>query len=104
MVYRSGRDDIIRLAPAYDLVSTHLVIPGDPLALPVGGKKTKRDRGDWLRLADYCGLPHAVAQRMFRKQEDVTDEAARLIGQSFLPADQQSEYETLIRERSDLLS
>jgi serine/threonine-protein kinase HipA len=100
----TGEDDIIRLTPAYDLVSTHLVIPGDPLALPVGGKQTKLVVGDWLRLADYCGLPHTVAERMFRKLEDVTDEAAKLIGQSFLPADQRSEYETLIRERSSLLS
>lgn len=100
----TGEDDIIRLTPAYDLVSTHLVIPGDPLALPVGGKKTKLARGDWLRLADYCGLPHTVAERMFRRQEDATDEAEKLIGQSFLPADQQSEYETLIRERNSLLS
>jgi serine/threonine-protein kinase HipA len=98
-----SEDDIIRLTPAYDLVSTHLVIPGDPLALPVGGKKTTLAADDWLRFADYCGLPHTVAERMFRKQEDITDEAAKLIGQSFLPADQQSEYETLIRERSSLL-
>ncbi len=100
----TGEGDIIRLTPAYDLVSTHLVIPGDPLALQVGGKKTKLAGGDWLRLADYCGLPHTVAERMFRKQADVTDEAAKLIRQSFLPAEQQSEYETLIRERSSLLS
>ena len=100
----TGEEDIIRMTPAYDLVSTHLVIPGDPLALPVGGKNTKLARGDWLRLADYCSLPRTVAERMFLKQEDAIDQAAKLIGQSFLPADQRSEYEKLIRERSSLLS
>lgn len=98
-----GEDDIIRLTPAYDLVSTHLVIPGDPLALPVGGKETRLAAADWLRFADHCGLPRAVAERMLRKQRDVTDEATTLIGQSFLPANQQSEYEKLIQERSGLL-
>jgi serine/threonine-protein kinase HipA len=99
----TDEDDITRLTPAYDLVSTHLVIPGDPLALPVGGKKTRLVSDDWLGFADYCGLPHTVAERMFRKQRDVTDEAASLIRRSFLPADQQLEYEALIRGSSSLL-
>lgn len=100
----TGEDGIVRLTPAYDLVSTHLVIPGDPLALPVGGKETKLARGDWLRFAEYCDLPKAVAERMLREQEEATDESAKLISKSFLPKNQQAEYESLIRERSNQLN
>ncbi len=100
----TGEDHIVRLTPAYDLVSTHLVIPGDPLALPVGGKETKLARGDWLRFADYCDLPKIVAERMLREQKEATDEAADLISKSFLPKDQQAEYESIIRERSNQLN
>jgi len=100
----TDEEGIVRLTPAYDLVSTHLVIPGDPLALPVGGKQTKLTRGDWLRFADYCDLPRTVAERMLREQKEATDEAANLIGKSFLPRDQREEYESLIRERSNQLN
>jgi serine/threonine-protein kinase HipA len=99
----TDEDDIIRLTPAYDLVSTHLVIPADPLALPVGGKQTRLTVGDWLRFADYCGLPRTVAERILKTQTKVTDDAMGLIGQSFLPLDQQSAYVELIQERSALL-
>lgn len=96
----TGEDEIVRLTPAYDLVSTHLVIPGDPLALPVGGKQTRLVRGDWLRLADYCGLPRKVAERVLQEQQAIADRAADVIRRSFLPADQKTEYEALIRQRT----
>lgn len=100
----TGEDDIIRLTPAYDLVSTHLVIAGDPLALPVGGKTTKLARGDWLRLAEYCGLPRKVAQRVLQEQAGIVDNATKLIEHSFLPADLKTEYEVLIRQRIERLN
>jgi serine/threonine-protein kinase HipA len=99
----TGDDGIAKLTPAYDLVSTYLVIPDDPLALPVGGKKTNLARGDWLRFADYCGLPRKVAQRVIDEQIAITDEAAKLIARSFLPSDQQVEYASLISARSESL-
>ncbi len=95
-----GEDEIVQLTPAYDLVSTHLVIPGDPLALPVGGKRTNLALGDWLQLADYCQLPRKVAGRVLREQAAVADRAAELIENSFLSTDQKGEYEALIRERT----
>lgn len=95
-----GADGIVRLTPAYDLVSTHLVIPGDPLALPVGGKKTGLTRSDWLRLADYCGLPRKVAERVLQEQASIADRATKVIENSLLPADQKAEYQALIRQRT----
>jgi len=97
----TDEDGIVRLTPAYDLVSTHLVIPNDPLAAAVGGKKTNLARGDWLRLAEYCGLPRKVAERVLQEQADVVDSATRLIGHSFLPADQKTAYEALIHQRTE---
>ena len=99
----TGEDGIVRLTPSYDLVSTHLVIPDDPLAMPVGGKKTKLARGDWLRLAEHCDLPRKVAERVLQEQFDVADRATKLIEHSFLPADQKTQYEALIRQRTDRL-
>jgi serine/threonine-protein kinase HipA len=50
-----------KLSPAYDLLSTHLVIADDPLALPLRGKRSNLDRSDWLAFADYCELPPKLA-------------------------------------------
>lgn len=46
-----GADGIIRLTQTYDLVAKNLVIPNDPLALLVSGKKTNLRRNDWLEFA-----------------------------------------------------
>ena len=96
----AGEDGIHRLTPAYDLVCTRLVIPDDPLALPLGGKKDKLRRGDWRRFAEYCRLPEKVASQVLDKQASVTDEATAIIDRSFLPEDQKKDYKALITERS----
>ena len=59
-----GEDGLHRLSPAYDLVCTRLVIPDDQLALPVGGKRERLTRHDWLDFAKYAGLPERSAQRV----------------------------------------
>ena len=92
--------DIIRLTPAYDLVCTRLVIPDDPLALPVVGKKDNLDRADWLRFATYCQLPERTAIRVLETQMAVHDRAVELIDRCFLPADQKTTYKALITERT----
>lgn len=91
---------LLRLTPAYDLVCTRLVIPDDPLALPITGKKEKLDREDWLRFAEYCQLPDRTAIRILNRQSAVLEAAHRLIDQSFLPADQKERYQALLAERS----
>ncbi len=99
----TAEDGTVKLTPAYDLVSTHLVIPNDPLALSVGGKDRALARGDWLRLGDYCGLPRKVSQRVLGEQAAIVEEAISLIGHSYLPDDQKTAYEGLLRERATLL-
>ncbi|MEZ6069468.1 MAG: HipA domain-containing protein [Pirellulales bacterium] len=96
-------EGIVRLTPAYDLVSTHLVIENDPLALTVGGKDQKLARGDWLRLADYAGLPRKPAERVLAEQAVATDAAIDLLGRSYLSEEHRSAYVELIQERSDRL-
>lgn len=97
-------EGIVRLTPAYDLVSTHLVIPDDPLALTVGGKNQKLGRGDWLRLAEYAGIPESAAVRVLAEQVASTDAAVGLIARCYLPTEMQDAYKSLLVERSDALS
>jgi serine/threonine-protein kinase HipA len=100
----TGEDGITRLTPAYDLVCTRLVIPDDPLALPLQGKKDNLRRGVWRRFAEYCGLPEKVAQRVLDKQASVLEHATVLIDRSFLPDEQKQSLKQLIAERSESIS
>src|SRR5690606_29429207 len=50
-------EGLIRLTPAYDLLSSRLVIPNDRLALPMVRKDDHLTRGTWLEFARYCQLP-----------------------------------------------
>ncbi|MCK4762366.1 MAG: HipA domain-containing protein [Candidatus Aminicenantes bacterium] len=48
----------IRLSPAYDIVSSKLVIPGEEdFALPMNEKKNNLSRGDFKKFSDYLDIP-----------------------------------------------
>jgi len=91
---------IMRLTPAYDLVSTRLVIPNDPLALPVVGKKSNLTRNTWLEFAAYCGIPAKTAVRVFEKQSMIVAAATDLVDACFLPVEQKAALKSLIGDRS----
>ncbi|MBI1899761.1 MAG: HipA domain-containing protein [Planctomycetia bacterium] len=97
------RDGFRRLAPAYDLVCTRLVIPRDTLALPVCGKRSNLNVPLWLNFADYCRIPERAARRLLAAQAAVLDRALALIGRSFLPDDAKARYEAIIRENTAVL-
>lgn len=99
----TGENGITRLTPAYDLVCTRLIIPNDPLALPVQGRNDKLHREEWMRFAAYCELPEKSAHHVLEKQASVMDDAIKLIDQSFLPNDQKDAYKYLIDERTQKL-
>ncbi len=94
---------VMRLTPAYDLVSTRLVIPDDPLALPVGGRKSKLTRGTWREFADYCGIPEKTAARAMERQASAEAAALETLDVCFLPAEQKLALKELIAERSSML-
>jgi serine/threonine-protein kinase HipA len=94
---------LVCLSPAYDLVSSCLVIPDDRLALPVGGKDDHLTRGTWLEFARYCQLPEKVALGVLEKQARSLTKAQELISRSFLPEDQKQAYTRLVDERTATL-
>ncbi|NQU23937.1 MAG: HipA domain-containing protein [Candidatus Nealsonbacteria bacterium] len=100
----TGPDGICRLAPAYDLVCTRLVIPDDSLALPVGGKTKNLTRRSWLDLAAYCKLPEKVAKRVIDEQVKAMEPSLTLISKSFLPSEMKSEFQGIIRDTTARLT
>ena len=97
-------EGIVKLTPAYDLVSTHLVMEGDPLALPIGGRDRKLQRSTWVKFAKYCGIGEKAASRVLDRQSSVLLKAHQLIDVSFLPTAMKEELKRLTNERTESLA
>lgn len=95
----AGVDGLQRLSPAYDMLCTRLVIAGDQLALPVGGKKDNLRRRNWLDYAAYCKLPERAATRVLRELRDVLPECIALVERSPLPDSMKATYNDLLNAR-----
>ncbi len=93
------------LAPAYDLLSTALVMPEDKeeLALTLCGKKRKISKSNFLEAMKQSGLNDKVCHNIFISFGKVKRKWVELIHKSFLPEDMQNEYMELIESRISVL-
>ena len=97
----SYTDNGVRLAPAYDLVCTKLVIPTDEdSALTLHGKKNNITRNDFDALADYLEIPPRVRYQKFIRTLSLTEQ---LVKASSLPADLRERFLETIRLRHQRL-
>ena len=89
------------LTPAYDLLSTLIVMPQDKeeLALTLNGKKRKIKRSDFEKAMTASGLNEKVIQNMANKFGKAISKWIDLIDNSFLPNDMKREYKRLIIKR-----
>ena len=99
-----GTDGNYRLSPAYDLLSTRLVITDDLLALSVDGNKKNVTRRQWMTYAEHCQVTPRAAERTLRELAEAVDECTALIGRSALPDEMKANYRELIRTRAATLS
>jgi serine/threonine-protein kinase HipA len=93
------------LAPAYDLVSTRLVLPDDneETALPVNGKKSHLLWRDWEALATNLGVEGKVAAKLATRLASKAELVEDLARRSLLPKSQQEAFVKTYRERAALL-
>ena len=99
-------DKEVQLSPAYDLVPTKLLIPGDKeeLALPLRGKKSRFTGSDFIAFAEYLGInPKSIIQAMKKPGEKI-DAMKQKIGISFLAKETKEQYISLIEERLQRLT
>ena len=97
-------DDVVGLSPAYDLVSTWMVLhnASEELALPLAGKKSNFKRSDFL---DYLAkerleLNDALIEDVLSGFSRAIPQWTALIRSSFLPLEDQDRYQSLVHERS----
>lgn len=97
-------DDDFVLSPAFDLLSTRLIlseaIDAEELALTLNGKKAKLTRGDFLKFASTIGLPERVAAATVTRLASQAGSCESLIKASFLAPAAQQAYRDLLLERS----
>lgn len=101
----TDEQDFVSLAPAYDLVSTALVMPKDEeeSALPLNGKKSNLTRKDFIALGQNLELPEKVIEKSFERMSSFVNPMVNLIPQSFLSKKMQKKAKNLIRDRAGRL-
>ena len=92
------------LAPAYDILPVNLFLREDneELALTLNGKKSNLKRGDFVLLAEKCGINEKTANRIIDKIFSRVDKYIEIIEDSELPANMQAEMIGLMRKRIGL--
>ncbi len=87
----------VRLAPAYDLVCTKLVIPGEEdSALALQGKRNRLTRNEFDAFADHLGIPEKVRYQTFVGK---LSRMTQLIKASRLPADVRGTFVEIVESR-----
>ncbi|MDY4148993.1 MAG: HipA domain-containing protein [Paludibacteraceae bacterium] len=89
------------LTPAYDLLNVAIVNPKDneELALTLNEKKCKLTRTDFEKTMLSSGMNEKVVSNIFRKFERTYPAWEGTIRSSFLPAEMQDRYWSLVQER-----
>ena len=89
--------DNIRLTPAYDIVCSKLVIPGDEdSAITIHGKKNKLLREDFDQLGDDFSIPIKIRYEKFENKFNVM---RKIIETSSIAKEKQGQFLEIIKER-----
>ena len=93
------------LTPAYDMLSTALVMPEDTeeLALTLNGKKRKLKKADFAAAMQASGLEDKVIGNIFNRFLRARDKWFEFIAISFLPDEMKEGYKSIIEGKLRLL-
>ena len=101
----SRQSGIYTLSPAYDMLSTALVMPEDTeeLALTLNERKRKIKKSDFEVAMQASGLDKKVVDNIFNKFLKSQDKWFEFINGSFLPDDMQERYRVIIADKLAML-
>jgi serine/threonine-protein kinase HipA len=105
LIYEEGE---VKFTPAYDLLSTRLVISErkDPeeMALTLNGKKRRLNNDDFVRFGKDLKLNKTQIENVFEKFSNQFSKAIDFINISFLPDVLKEPYNEILSERYNQLS
>ena len=95
-----------QLTPAYDMLSTALVMPEDTeeLALTLNGKKRKIKKADFVTSMQASGLEDKIIENIFNKFAKAKEKWFEFIDLSFLPDEMKEGFKAIITEKLSLLA
>ncbi|MGN8224582.1 HipA domain-containing protein [Gracilimonas sp. BCB1] len=97
-----------KLSPAYDLLSTRLVIPEekDPeeLALTLTGKKSNFHRSTFRKYGKHIGLNNKQIESLIEKMKKNKTEFRKIISKSFLSDEKKEAYHKILEHRFQALN
>lgn len=90
-----------QLSPAYDIVNSRLVLPGEKedMCLSLQGKKNRLFGGDFRRLSEHFGLNRKQVDNSLTRLNDLKLSIETLIGESFLSQRLKDGFLEIFRER-----
>lgn len=98
ITYKEGD---IRLAPAYDIVCSKLVIPDEEdSAITINGKKNNLKRSDFDQLAEYFSVPTRIRYEKFEGKFNIMKE---IIESSRMDEEKQEQLIKIVEERLNRL-
>lgn len=102
----SQQQDKYELTPAYDMLSTALIMPEDTeeLALTLNGKKRKIKKQDFILAIQASGIEDKIIENLFKKFIKAKQSWLNFINQSFLPENMQERYKKFISTKLELLA
>lgn len=105
-LYRPKRGAGYQLTPAYDLLSTKLVLADDneELALTLSGKKRHLRGAHFAKAMQESGIAEKVIENSFSRFHQASERWFELIQKSFLPKDMQEAFQELIASNLGRLS
>ncbi len=100
-----SEDGDFSLSPAYDLVSTFLVIKNEPeqMSLTLNGKKNRITKNDFVALGNSLSLSEKQQQTVFHNFFSKTENAYWWIKNSFLPTEHKEKLKQTLTSRINLL-
>ena len=100
----TNSDNEVMLAPAYDLLSTKLLIPQDneELALPLNGKKSRLKSVDFHKFAESLEINATSIKNIHKKFLGKEEALLEMIGKSFLSVGMKKKYGELLAYRQKL--
>jgi serine/threonine-protein kinase HipA len=93
----------IMLSPAYDLLSTKLLIRDDTeeLALSINGKKSRLKKSDFISFAGQLGINDASIRNIHKKFQAKEGALHEFIDKSFLSPTMKREFKKLVSSRME---
>lgn len=99
----TNQENEIMLSPAYDLLSTKLLIRDDTeeLALSINGKKSRLKKSDFISFAGQLGINDASIRNIHKKFQAKEGALHEFIDKSFLSPTMKREFKKLVSSRME---